>query len=247
MRENILFLYILLIVHPIFSFKCFLERGDWCERACNVNKYKDRCPYLKKVCDERATGKYCKRDWVEVLKSYIWRGLKDCNLLDEFDKKKCDPGFYPKRTCLGNKRMDNLNLKRECYPIDEECKKKSKNDEDFKRCLELEKKLIDKGNAKADIVCEVEKRSIPDNYMTTACYPRCRGGTFIKETCTQKCLNLRHYPVCCDLKNEDKYYVCQNYFVFDINANHGIDFVRTKKKCELCGDKKPPKCYEYGF
>ena len=92
---------------------------------------------MKKVIDERATGKYCKRDRLDVLKSNIWRNLKDCNLLDEFDKKKCETGFFPKRTCLVNKiRTGDLNLKREFFPIDEEFKKKSKKDEDFKRCLE---------------------------------------------------------------------------------------------------------------
>jgi len=62
-----------------------------------------------------------------------------------------------------------------------------------------------------------------------------------------KCLNLRHYPVCCDIKNNDKFKVCKNYYVFDPNVNAGIDFFRTKKKCELCGDKKHPKCNEFGF
>ena len=44
-----------------------------------------------------------------------------------------------------------------------------------------------------------------------------------------KCLNLRHYPVCCDIKNNDKFKVCKNYYVFDPNVNAGIDFFRTKK------------------
>ena len=248
MRENIFILFILLIIHPIFSYTCHLEGDNWCDRACNVNTYKDRCPSLKKVCDERATGKYCYVYGIKGLKSSIWRSLKDCDLLDEFDKKKCNPGFYPKRTCIViNKRWGEKEIRRECYAIDQECRKKSKNDEDFKKCVETEKKQIDSGNIKADIDCEVEKKKIPDNYMTNACYPYCKGGTFQKETCTMKCLNLRHYPVCCDVKNNDKYYVCKNYYVFDPNYLNGIPFVRTKKKCELCGEKRHPKCNEFGW
>ena len=46
--------------------------------------------------------------------------------------------------------------------------------------------------------------------MKTACYPYCKGGIFVKETCIMKYLNLRHYLVCCDIKNNDKCYVSKN-------------------------------------
>jgi len=249
MREYIFIFSILLIIYPIFSYTCHLEGDNWCSRACDVNAYKDRCPNLKKVCDERAKGKYCFVYGIKSLKSSIWRSLKNCDLLDEFDHKKCNPGFYPKRKChLYNRQLyPTKGIIRECYPIHQECKKKTKNDADFKACVVREKEQIDEGNIKADIDCEIEKRKIPNFIDTSACYPRCREGTFIEKSCTMKCYNLRHYPVCCDLKNKDKYYVCKNYFVFDLEANHSLDFLRTKKKCELCKDIKPKECYDWGF
>jgi len=81
--------------------------------------------------------------WARKLRSSIWNNLKHCDLLDEFEKKKCNPGFYPKRKCIVYERWGTKKLNRECYPIDQKCKKKSKNDEDFKRCVETEKKEID--------------------------------------------------------------------------------------------------------
>ena len=248
MRKYFFIFSILLIIHPIFSYTCHLEGGYFGDRACNDNTFKSRCPNLINISNDRAKDKYCYFYGIKGLKSLIYSAIEKCKLLDEFEYKKCNPGFYPKRTCIVvNRDFGDKNIIRSCYPIHQECKKKTKNDEEFKRCMETEKKQIDAGNIKADRDCEVEKKIIPDFYDTNACYPYCKGSTFQKETCTMKCLSLRHYPVCCDIKNNDKYYVCENYYDFDPNKLNGIPFVRTKKKCELCGEKKHPRCYEFGW
>ena len=248
MREYIFIFSILLIIHPVFSYTCRLEHGYYGDRACNSNTFKSKCPDLIKICDDRAKGKYCSSYSSNHLKTLIYNALKKCNLVDEFDYKKCMPGYYPKRICqVYTQLIRTTSIIRSCYPIHQECKKKTKNDEDFKRCVIREKEQIDAGNIKADIDCEVGKKTIPKFIDTSACYPYCKGGTFQKETCEMKCLRLRHYPVCCDIKNNDKYYVCKDYYVFDPDYLNGIPFVRTKAKCELCGEKKHPKCNEFGW
>ena len=53
--------------------------------------------------------------------------------------KKCNPGFYPKRTCIViNRFFHDKDIKRECYPIHQEFKK-SKNVEDFKKFVATKK------------------------------------------------------------------------------------------------------------
>ena len=251
MREYIFIFSLLLIIHPIFSFYCRYEGGQYYgSRACDGkdNIFKSKCPALINICNDREKGKYCYGHSVYYLKTSIYDALKKCNLVDEFDYKKCMPGFYAKRTCqVFRELIVSRDIVRECYPIHQVCKRKTKNDEDFKRCVIKEKEQIDAGNMKADIDCEVVKKIIPKFIDTSACYPRCKGGTFQKEECIMKCLRLRHYPLCCDIKNNDKYYVCKNYFIFDPEYLNGIEFVRTKKKCELCKETKDPRCDEFGW
>jgi len=128
MRENIFIFSIILIIHPIFSYICHLEGDGWCNKACNDNTYKGRCPDLKKVCDDREKNKYCYIDGIKDLKSFIYNALIKCNLLDEFDNKKCNPGFYPKRICheITRQLYPTKEIRRSCYPIHQECKKKQK-------------------------------------------------------------------------------------------------------------------------